>query len=149
MRKKKSEWWCDRTHNTLIARVLSVTLLERTRNVVDQLAVAAIVINPQGIVLAFNPAAATLFGYDAAEVVSRDVQMLMTDADARNHDGYLARHMSTGENRIIGKLRHITARKKNGQTVEANLSVSKSVDPVSPCARVPSIWLGALTVRAR
>ncbi len=106
-----------------------MTLLERTRNVVDQLAVSAVVINQQGIVQAFNPPACAMFGYDATEVVSRNVQVLMTDADARHHDAYLLRHMTTNENHIIGKFRHVTAKKKNGQLFEANLSVSKSVDP--------------------
>lgn len=40
------------------------TLLEKTRGVVDQLAVPSIVINTKGIVQAFNGPATTLFGYE-------------------------------------------------------------------------------------
>ncbi len=91
-------------------RKKKTTLLERTRAVVDQLAVASIVISPNGTVQAFNHAAAALFGYDATEVISKNVRILMNDADAEKHDGYLLRHMQTGENRIVGKFRTVQAK---------------------------------------
>lgn len=95
---------------------------------------------------AFNAAAVQLFGYEAAEVVNKvcylnrlvlwvsqfaaqNVAMLMNDKDAAAHDSYLARHMSTGENRIVGKFRAVQCKHKSGKLFEATLSVSKSVDP--------------------
>ncbi len=91
-------------------RKKKTTLLERTRAVVDQLAVASIVISPNGTVQAFNQPAAALFGYEPTEVVSQNVRMLMNDADAEKHDSYLLRHMQTGENRIVGKFRVVQAK---------------------------------------
>ncbi len=102
-------------------RKKKTTLLERTRLVVDQLAVASIVISPTGIVQAFNHPAAVLFGYDATEVVSKNVRMLMNDADAEKHDGYLQRHMQTGENRIVGKFRTVQAKVRWGCCAVARL----------------------------
>lgn len=52
---------------------LQTTLLERTRTVVDQLAVPSVVIDQKGIIHAFNEAASQLFGYEATEVISRNV----------------------------------------------------------------------------
>ena len=110
-------------------RKKKTTLLERTRNVVDQLAVASIVISPNGIIQAFNNPASVLFGYEANEVISKNVSMLMPEAIAKQHDEFLARHIRTGENRIVGKMRAVQAKTKSGKLVEATLSVSKSVDP--------------------
>lgn len=59
----------------------------------------------------------------------QNVMMLMNDKDAAAHDSYLARHMSTGENRIVGKFRVVQCKRKNGKLFEATLSVSKSIDP--------------------
>ncbi len=110
-------------------RKKKTTLLERTRNVVDQLAVASIVISPNGTIQAFNQPAVALFGYEASEVISKNVSMLMPESIGKQHDEFLARHMRTGENRIVGKFRPVQAKTKSGKLVEATLSVSKSVDP--------------------
>lgn len=59
----------------------------------------------------------------------QNVMMLMNDKDAAAHDSYLARHMSTGENRIVGKFRVVQCKHKSGKLFEATLSVSKSIDP--------------------
>ena len=47
-------------------------------------------IDQAGIVEAFNPAAERIFGYTAAEVLGRNVRMLMPSPDREGHDGYLA-----------------------------------------------------------
>ena len=106
-----------------------VSLLEKQRAVVDQLAVATIMINPRGIVQAYNTAAAHLLGYEAHEVISKNVSMLMNDVDAKAHDGYLENHMRTGEHKIIGKFRNVVAKHKTGKAIDVTLSISKAVDP--------------------
>jgi PAS domain S-box-containing protein len=91
-------------------RKKKTTLLERTRLVVDQLACPSIVINPTGTILAFNQAASVAFGYEATEVITKNVRMLMNDTEAAKHDGYLQRHMQTGENRAINKFTFVMAK---------------------------------------
>ena len=80
-------------------------------------------INPQGTVLAFSPAAESAWGYKASQVVGRNVNMLMPDDIARNHDGYLQRYMKTGEKHILGSTRLVFAQKadKSFFPVEANI----------------------------
>ena len=110
-------------------RTKKISFLEKTRAVVESLAVPAIVISAKGIVQAYNPQAAALFGYADTEVVGQNVKMLMNDQDAAKHDGYLAHHMATGEAKIIGKFRDVKGKTKAGKLFDCKLSIAKSIDP--------------------
>jgi two-component system sensor kinase FixL len=82
-----------------------------------------IVIDHLGKIQAFNHAAERQFGYQAAELLGRNVSVLMTDDDRRMHDAHLSRYLATHEPHIIGKGREVTARRKDGSVFPAFLSV--------------------------
>jgi len=63
---------------------------------------AMIVIGEDGIVQSFSPAAERLFGYTAAEMIGKNVKMLMPSPYRENHDGYIEQYLRTGQRRIIG-----------------------------------------------
>lgn len=97
----------------------------RLRAVVETAVDAIITIDERGIINAFNPAAERLFGYPAAEVTGRNVALLMPSPDREAHDGYLQRYLQTGEKRIIGIGREVTARRRDGSTFPVDLAVSE------------------------
>ena len=102
------------------------TLAEaRWRAVIDSAVDAIIVIDAQGRIEVFNRAAEQMFGYTGVEVIGRNISMLMPEPDRSRHDGYLARYLQTGERRIIGIGRSVTARRKNGQLMPVHLSVGE------------------------
>ncbi len=84
-----------------------------------------LVIDRQGLVKLFNPAAERLFGYSAAEVLDRNVRMLMPEPYHGQHDGYLKSYRETGQKRIIGTGREVKGRRKDGSVFPMELAVGE------------------------
>jgi two-component system sensor kinase FixL len=97
----------------------------RIRAIVETAVDSIITINEQGIVDTMNPAAERLFGYRAAEVIGRNVSLLMPAPYREQHDGYLARYLATGEKKIIGLGREVRGLRKDGTTFPMELAVAE------------------------
>lgn len=90
-------------------------------NVID----AIIIIDQRGIIETFNHAAETIFGYSAAEVLGRNLSMLMPEPDRSAHDGYLDTYAQRGKPRALEQNRELTAQRRNGETFTIELRVSQ------------------------
>lgn len=87
---------------------------------------AMIVIDETGRITSFSAAAEKLFGYEEAQVRGRNVNMLMPSPYREAHDGYIHRHLTTGEKRIIGIGREVLGLKRDGSVFPIELAVGEA-----------------------
>lgn len=99
--------------------------LSRLATIVRTAVDAIITIDERGIIESSNPATERLFGYSAAELLGRNVKMLMPQPYQREHDTYLRAYLKTGQAKIIGIGREVTGLRKDGTTFSMSLSVSE------------------------
>lgn len=85
---------------------------------------AIIIIDGSGIMIEVNPATSELFGYSKEELIGQNVNMLMTDQYAREHDSYMNKYKDTGRSEVTGTKRDLVARKKSGVEFPIELSLS-------------------------
>jgi PAS domain S-box-containing protein len=83
-------------------------------------------INEKRIVETFNPAAERIFGYTAAEVIGRNINMLMPEPYHSQHDTYVENYLHTGKAKIIGIGREVRGLRKNGHIFPLELAVSET-----------------------
>ena len=86
---------------------------------------AMIVIDQDGLIKSFSAAAERLFGWPAAEVLDRNISLMMPSPYRDHHDAYLHRYLSTGENRIIGVGRVVVGERRDGSTFPMELAVGE------------------------
>jgi two-component system sensor kinase FixL len=84
-----------------------------------------ITIDEDGIIQSFNPAAERMFGYQAIEVIVRNVSCLMPAPYREEHDRYLERFRRTGEKRIIGIGREVLGQRSDGTIFPLELAVGE------------------------
>ncbi len=66
-----------------------------------------------------------VFGWEPAELVGRNVNVLMPEPHRSAHDGYLAHYRSTGETNILNRTREFEVVRKDGAPLVCELSVSR------------------------
>lgn len=97
----------------------------RLRALVDTAPDAIVVMDTQGIVHSFNQGAEKIFAYDAAEIVGRNISMLMPQPHAALHDSYLAHYDRTGERRVVGSVTKVEGLRRDGRRVPLEASIGE------------------------
>lgn len=114
-----------RNHSDSQRRVRFWAQDPRIQGVVANVADGVVVIDTEGRIELFNPAAERLFGYAAEEVMDRDVSMLAPVAYRHQHACGMARYLETGEAHIIGIGREVAGLRKDGTTFPMYISVGE------------------------
>ncbi|MFZ0423325.1 MAG: PAS domain S-box protein [Xanthobacteraceae bacterium] len=95
------------------------------QSILDSIPDAMIVIDEHGVMQSFSSAAERLFGLKAADVVGKNVKMLMPAPYREGHDAYIERYKRTNERRIIGIGRVVVGRRADGSTFPMELAVGE------------------------
>ena len=98
----------------------------RLRAIVDTAVDGIIIIDARGHIRSFNRSAERLFGWTAAEVIGRNVSMLMPEPHRGQHDGYLDNYMRTGIGKIIGTGREVEGQRKDGSPLPMRLAIGRA-----------------------
>jgi PAS domain S-box-containing protein len=98
----------------------------RLKAIVDTAVDGIITLDDRGVVESMNPAAERIFGHAHHEVVGRPFGLLMPDPGRDEYDGYLESYLRSGEPRIIGAIRQVHGRRKDGSIFPMELAVSES-----------------------
>ena len=101
----------------------------RLLSVLDTVVDGIIVIDDKARILLFNSACEEMFGRRAADVVGRNVAVIMPPDFAAEHDGYVRHYLDTGEKRIIGIGREVRGQHSDGTIFPLELSVGEAPTP--------------------
>ena len=104
---------------------------EQIRAIVRTAADAIVAIDGRAHIQLFNPAAESMFGYAAEEVLGRNVKILMPPRYADAHDDHLERHLDSGEARMMVPGREVEGLRKSGELFPLHVTVTRVSSPVS------------------
>jgi PAS domain S-box-containing protein len=103
-------------HLALLSGVLNEAVMQL-------LPTPVITIDERGKILTFNRAAEQAFEFHAAQVVGKNVNLLMPSDVQRKHDSYLARYKATRIKTVIDTTRDVMGETKTGKPLHCQLQV--------------------------
>ncbi len=113
--------------NSELKRTYSRAILKEKelQDILNFMCDCVIVIDQNGVMTSFNPAAEVMFGYKASDVLGENIRILMPAAIAVRHDRYLNDYLEFGRSSVIGMGREVEGERKNQQKFPLRLSVAE------------------------
>jgi diguanylate cyclase (GGDEF)-like protein/PAS domain S-box-containing protein len=93
--------------------------------IMDTAADGIVAIDEHGTVSAFNRAAEHIFGYSSADIIGRNVAMLMPAPQRHQHDEYLRRYRQSGQGKVVGQRTKLQGMRQDGTLFPLELAVSE------------------------
>ncbi|NCF27042.1 MAG: response regulator [Gammaproteobacteria bacterium] len=84
-----------------------------------------VTIDRKGTIQSFNKSAESTFGYEAAQVIGKNVKILMPKPVALEHDYYLERFDPTRSSKVVGNSIEVEGMREDGNLFPLELSVEK------------------------
>jgi diguanylate cyclase (GGDEF)-like protein/PAS domain S-box-containing protein len=100
--------------------------LDRMHKIVDSAFDGIIVIDERGRIEEFNAAAERIFGHSASEMKGKNIGILMPEHDRMHHDRHVLHYVSTGQTKVIGANRELTAIRSGSEIFPIELHVAET-----------------------
>jgi two-component system sensor kinase FixL len=97
----------------------------RASGILEVAADGILTIDEDGLIEYVNPAISDIFGFDAHELIGRNVKLLMPTPHEEAHDSYLENYRRTRQQKILGVGREVTALHRDGTSFPIELTVSE------------------------
>ncbi|MDP1610477.1 MAG: PAS domain S-box protein [Sulfuritalea sp.] len=122
----------------VIGYVLAIGKLVFTRNiqlrntrtrlnaVLDGVDSGVIAISGQGIVESFNLSAERIFGYTAAEMLGRNIRMLLPEPFRSEYDGDIESYRRSGQHKAVGSRREVMGQRKDGSLLHLAVAIDET-----------------------
>jgi PAS domain S-box-containing protein len=112
---------CDVTrrvrHERELARIVALH-----RSILATSTDPIVLIDASGVVRDASASVERLLGWPPAELIGRNVSVLMQEPHRSRHDGYLQRYLADGYSAVLGKLREFAVMRKDGSAVTCELA---------------------------
>ncbi|MFO0705914.1 MAG: response regulator [Nitrospira sp.] len=97
----------------------------RTRLIIDSSLDAIVMMDRDGVITEWNPQAEQLFGWPAHEAIGRDLaDTIVPESYRAAHREGVARYLSTGESRVLGRLLEFSGRHRDGREFPIEVSIA-------------------------
>ncbi|WP_321493788.1 PAS domain S-box protein [uncultured Desulfobacter sp.] len=103
---------------------------ERTaylRGIIDTAFNGIIVVDGQGVINEFSPAAQQIFGYTRKEIIGQRINILMPEPYSREHDKYIHNYLETGVAKVIGNQTVVPALRKDGSQFSMEIALNTDI----------------------
>jgi PAS domain S-box-containing protein len=98
---------------------------ERLRGITEAAHDAILMMNPQGAITYWNPAATAILGYTAAEALGQNLHRLLAPARyLSEHRAAFPAFQHSGQGAAVGKTTEMFAKRKDGQEIAVSLALS-------------------------
>ena len=97
------------------------------RSIIENMADGLITSDEQGVITSYNPAAASIFQYDAKEIIGKNINILVPDSQNINHKEILKNYKIDNKKETYVNRREVEGKRKDGSTFPMGLSTSQVV----------------------
>ncbi|MCK4706183.1 MAG: PAS domain S-box protein, partial [Gammaproteobacteria bacterium] len=112
--------------NMVAARTQELEFSEnKQRSIVENMADGLITIDADGIITSFNPAAGTIFSYQAEEVIGKNSKMLIAESFYSEYNAYIKNYHKNASEKIITGDSKLEGQRKDKTCFPIELAVSE------------------------
>jgi len=98
---------------------------KRLQAILDTAVEGIVTIDERGFIESINAAGEKIFGYNACELIGKNISALMPSPNSQRHDGYISNYLHSGQAKVIGIGREVSGLRKDGTIFPMDLSVSE------------------------